>query len=165
MAGSFRATIDVQWRVVNPSAIVRHRVLDIEEALSAALLQQARSIAREFSLDQVTAAEDEINKQLSGVKIDVSAPTGIEQAMQDATERECLGAEYGLWTRAIAHLALDKAATEHNAKMMQLKWAIEEEEAEHRLRVVQNRNLQEITKARMEIYRRSSRPATSTDSP
>ena len=153
-AGSFRATINVQWRVFNPSAIVRHRVLDIEEALSAALLQRARSIAREFSLDQVTAVEDEINKQLSGVEIDVSAPTGIEQAMRDATDRECLGAEYGLWTRAIAHLALDKAATEHNAKMMKLKWAIEEEEAEHRLRVVQNRNQQEITAERMEIYRK-----------
>jgi phage host-nuclease inhibitor protein Gam len=153
-AGSFRATIDVQWRVFNPSAIVRHRVLDIEEALSAALLRQARSIAREFSLEQVTAAEDEINKQLSGVKIDVSAPTGIEQAMRDATDRECLGAEYGLWTRAIAHLALDKAATEHNAKMMRLKWALEEEEAEHKLRVFQNRNQQEITKERMEIYRK-----------
>ena len=153
-AGSFHATINVQWRVFNPSAIVRHRVLDIEEALSAALLQKARSIAREYSIDQVTAAEDEINKQLSGVKIDVSAPTGIEHAMQDATDRECLGAEYGLWTRAITHLALDKAATEHNAKMMQLKWAIEEEEAEHRLRVFQNRNQQEITKERMEIYRK-----------
>lgn len=153
-AGSFRSTIDVQWRVFDPSAIVRHRVLDIQDALFAALLQQARSIAREFSLDQVTAAEDEINKQLSGVKIDVSAPTGIEQAMRDAAESECLGAEYGLWTRAIAHLALDKAATEHNAKMMQLKWAIEEEEAEHRLRVVQNRHQQEITKERMEIYRK-----------
>ncbi|HEY1005172.1 MAG TPA: hypothetical protein VGD83_36610, partial [Streptosporangiaceae bacterium] len=46
------------------------------------------------------------------------------------------------------------AATEHNAKMMQLKWAIEEEEAEHRLCVVQNRNQQEVTKERMEIYRK-----------
>jgi phage host-nuclease inhibitor protein Gam len=153
-AGSFRATIDVQWRVFDPSAIVRHRVLDIQDALYAALLRQTRSIAREFGLDQVTAAEDMINKQLSGVKIDVSAPTGIEQAMRDAIKDECLGAEYGLWTRAIAHLALDKAATDHNAKMMQLKWAIEEEEAEHRLRVVQNKNQQEIAKERMEIYRK-----------
>jgi len=87
------------------------------------------------------------------VTIDVSAPTGIEQAMRDATKDKCLGAEYGLWTRAIAHLALDKAAIEHNAKMMKLKWAIEEEEAEHRLRIFQNKNQQEITKERMGIYR------------
>ena len=153
-AGSFHATIDVQWRVFNPSAVVRHRVVDIEETLSAALLQRARGITREFSLDQVTVAEDEINKQLRGVKIDVTAPAGIEQAMRDATGSECLGAEYGLWIRAIAHLALDKAATEHNEKMMQLKWAIEEEEAEQRLRVIQNRNQQAITAERMEIYRK-----------
>lgn len=152
-AGSFRATIDVQWRVFDPSAIVRHRVLDTEDALSAVLQQKARGIAREFSLDQVTDAEDAINKQLGGVTIDVSAPTGIEQAMRDATKDKCLGAEYGLWTRAIAHLALDKAAIEHNAKMMKLKWAIEEEEAEHRLRIFQNKNQQEITKERMGIYR------------
>ena len=153
-SGSFHAAISVQWRVFNPSAIVRHRVLDIEETLSAALLQRARSIAREFSLDQITDAEDKLNEQLSGVEIDITAPTGIEQAMREAADRECLGAEYGLWTRAIAHLRLDKAATEHNAKMMQLKWAIEEEEAQQRLRVLQNRNQQSITAERMEIYRK-----------
>ena len=88
------------------------------------------------------------------MKIDVTVPTGIEQARRDATERGCLGAEYGLWTRAIALLRLDKAATEHNAKMMQLKWAIEEEEAAQRLRVIQNRNQQAITAERMDIYRK-----------
>jgi hypothetical protein len=153
-AGSFHASINVQWRVFDPSAIVRHQVLDIEETLSAALLQRARSIARDFSLDQVTAAEDTINEQLGGVEIDVTAPTGIEQAMREATGRGCLGAEYGLWTRAITHLALDKAATEHNTKMTQLKWAIEEEEAEQRLRVIQNRNQQAITAERMDLYRK-----------
>lgn len=153
-AASFHASISVQWRVFDPSAIVRHRVLDIEEPLSAALLQRARSIARDYSIDEVTAAEDKINDQLGGVEIDVTAPTGIEQAMREATGRRCLGAEYGLWTRAITHLTLDKAATEHNTKMMKLKWAIEEEEAEQRLRVIQNRNQQAITAERMDIYRR-----------
>jgi len=153
-AGLFHTAITVQWRVFDPSAIVRHRVRDIEETLAAALIQRARSIAREFSLDQVTDAEDAINEKLSGVKIDVTVPTGIEQARQDATERGCLGAEYGLWTRSIALLRLDKAATEHNAKMMQLKWAIEEEEAAQRLRVIQNRNQQAITAERMDIYRK-----------
>jgi hypothetical protein len=143
-----------KWRVFDPSAIVRHRVRDIEETLAAALIQRARSIAREFTLDQVTDAEDAINEKLSGVKIDVTVPTGIEQARQDATDRGCLGAEYGLWTRSIALLRLDKAATDHNAKMMQLKWAIEEEEAAQRLRVIQNRNQQAITAERMDIYRK-----------
>ena len=152
-AGSFHASITVQWRVFDPSAVVRHQVLDIEEALSATLLHRARGIARDFSIDQVTAAEDEINDQLGGVAIEVTAPTGIEQARREATDRGYLGAEYGLWTRAITHLTLDEAATEHNTKMMKLKWAIEEEEAEHKLRVVKNRNEHEITAERVAVYR------------
>jgi hypothetical protein len=152
-AGSFHASISIQWRVLNPSAVVRHQVLDIEEALSATLLRQARGIAREFSIDQVTAAEDKINDRLRGVAIDVTAPTRIEQAMRQATELGCLGAEYGLWTRVITHLALDEAATEHNAKMMKLNWAIEEEKAEQELRVLKNKNQQEIMAERIAVYR------------
>jgi hypothetical protein len=34
-----------------------------------------------------------------------------------------------------------------------LSWAIEEEEAEQRLRMIRNRNEQEVTKARIDIYR------------
>jgi hypothetical protein len=152
-AGSFHASISIQWRVLNPSEVVRHQVLDIEETLSAALLRQARGIAREFSMDQITGAEDKINDHFRGVGIDVTAPTLIEQAMREATELGCLGAEYGLWTRVITHLALDEAATEHNAKMMQLNWAIEEEKAEHELRVLKNKNQQEIMAERITVYR------------
>ena len=152
-AVSFYASINIQWRVFDPSAIVRHRVLDIEEALSAALLRRARGITRDFSINQISAAEDEINDQLGGVAIDVTAPTSIQQAMRKATDLGCIGAEYGLWTSAITHLTLDEAATEHNTKMMKLNWAIEEEEAEQRLRIIKNRNQQEITAERIKVYR------------
>lgn len=152
--GSFHATISVHWRVFDPSAIVRHCVTDIEEALSAALLRQARSIARECGLDEVPAAEDKLNEHFRGVEIDVAAPAGIEEAMRKATDRHCLGAEYGLWTRVIVHLELDEAAIEHNAKMKRLEWAIQEEEAAHKLRLLQNSNQQEITARRMDIYRK-----------
>lgn len=152
-AGSFHATISIQWRVLNPSAVVRHQVIDIEEALSATLLRRARGIAREFGIGQIVAAEDKINDQLGGVEIDVTAPAGIQQAMREATDRGCLGAEYGLWTRVITHLALDEAATEHNAKMMKLNWAIEEEKAEQELRVLKNQNQHEIMAERIAVYR------------
>lgn len=152
-AGSFHASISVQWRVVDPSAVVRHRVLDIEEVLSPSLLRQARGIARKFSIGQVAAAEDEINDRLGGVMIDVTAPASIQQAMPGASTAGCFGAEYGLWTRAVTHLTLDQAAIEHNTKMMKLKWAMEEEEAEQRLRITKNRNQQEITAARIAVYR------------
>ena len=150
---SFYASINIQWRVFDPSAIVRHRVLDIEEALSAALLRRARGNTRNFSINQISAAEDEINDRLGGVAIDVTAPTSIQQAMHKATDLGCIGAEYGLWTRVITHLTLDEAATEHNTKMMKLNWAIEEEEAEQKLRIIKNRNQQEITAERIKVYR------------
>jgi hypothetical protein len=153
-AGTFHATITVQWRVFNPSAIVRHQVIDIEEALSATLLRRARGIAREFSIDQITAAEDKINDQLGGVAIDVTEPAGIQQAMREATDLGCLGAEYGLWTRVITHLALDEAAIEHNTKMTKLNWAIAEEKAEQELRVLKNKNQQEIMTGRIAVYRK-----------
>jgi hypothetical protein len=152
-AGSFYARINVQWRVFDPSAVVRHQVVDIKETLSANLLRRARGIAREFSIGEITAAEDKINDQLGGVAIDVTAPLGIEQAMLEATDLGSLGAEYGLWTRVITHLALDEAAIEHNTKMMKLNWAIEEEKAEQELRVLKNQNQQEIMAEKMEVYR------------
>jgi hypothetical protein len=152
-AASFHASISVHWRVFDPSAVVRHRVLDVEEALSATLLRRARTIARDYSIGQVTAAEDKINDRLGGVTIDVTAPTGIQQAMREAKDLDCLGAEYGLWTRVITQLALDEAAIEHNTKMMKLNWAIEEEEAEQKLRLIKNRNQQDIMAERIAVYR------------
>lgn len=152
-SGSFHAKITVDWRVLDPSAVVRHQVLDIRNSLYADLLHRAYSIAREFRIDQVTDAEDKINDQLQGVELDVTTPTGMQQAMQKAIKAGCLGAKYGLWTSAITHLTLDEAAIEHNAKMMKLKWALEEEEAEHELQRMKNQNAQEITAKRIAVYR------------
>ena len=152
-SGSFHAKISVDWRVLDPSAVVRHQVLDIGKSLYADLLHRACSIAREFTIDQVTDAEDKINDQLQGIELDITTPTGMQQAMQKAIKLGCLGAKYGLWTSAITHLTLDQAATEHNAKIMKLKWALEEEEAEHRLRITKNQNEQKITAERVAVYR------------
>jgi hypothetical protein len=150
---SFHAKISIDWRVLDPSAIVRHQVLDISKSLYADLLHRARGTAREFTIDQITEAEDKINDQLQGIELDVTTPTGMQQAMQKAAKLGCLGAKYGLWTSAITHLTLDEAATEHNAKMMKLRWALEEEEAEQRLRMMKNQNEQEITAERIAVYR------------
>ena len=55
-SASFHASISVQWRVLDPSAIVRHQVLDIKDTLSVDLLHLARGIAWDLCIDQVTAA-------------------------------------------------------------------------------------------------------------
>lgn len=150
---SFHARINVQWRVLDPSAFVRHQVLDIDETLAELLLHQARGIAREYGIEEITAAEDKINDKLNGVEIDITAPAGIQQAMRDATKRDCAGAKYGLWTHAITQLTLDEVAAEHRTRMLKLKWAIEEEEAEQELRRIQDKNQREITTERIKVYR------------
>ena len=152
-AGSFHASISVQWRVLDPSAVVRHRVSDVDKAISAHLLRRARSIAREFRIGQAAAAEDEINTRLGSLAIDVTAPDWFQQAMREAAETDRLGAEYGLWTRVIVELTLDEAAIEHNTKMTKLTWAIEEEEAEQRLRLLQETNQRKIMADRITVYR------------
>ena len=62
-------------------------------------------------------------------------------------------AYYGLWTRVVAQLTLDDAAREHNAKMTQLTWAIAEENAQHKLRVLQEENQRQIMADRIAVYR------------
>jgi hypothetical protein len=153
-SGSFHAMISIHWRVLDPSAVIRHRVLDAEEALAADLLREARRIAIKFSIDQITAAEEAINARFQGIEVDITTPAGMQEAIEKATKRECLGAKYGLWTSAtIIYMALDKAASEHNAKMMKLKWALEEEEAEHTLRMIKNQNEQQIMADKIAVYR------------
>ena len=152
-ACSFHASISVQWRVLDPSAIVRHRVSDIAETLSPHLLHRMRGITRNFEITQSALAEDEINTRLAGQNIDVTDPARFQQAMREATERDYLGAEYGLWTRIIAQLTPDDAAIEHHTKMTQLRWAIEEEKAEQELRLLQETHQQRITADRIAIYR------------
>jgi hypothetical protein len=150
---SFHATIIIHWRVLDPSAIVRHQALDIEELLATDVQHWACDIARDFSIDEITDAQDKINYYFRGVQVDITTPAGMQQALQKATELRCLGAKYGLWASAIAHLTLDKAAIEHNAKMTKLKWALEEEEAEQKLRMTKNKNQQEIMVDKIDVYR------------
>src|ERR1035438_4366777 len=152
-AGSFHAAISVQWRVLDPSAVVRHQVRDVQEIVSPHLLRRARSIAREFSIGQAAAAEDEINTQLGSLPVDVTEPARFQQAMREATDSDRLGAEYGLWTRTIAQLTLDEAAIEHNTTMTKLTWAIEEEEAQQKLRLIQETNQRQIMADRITVYR------------
>lgn len=152
-AFSFKATVNVQWRVLDPSAVARHRVSSVKAALSPDLLLRLRRIARNFDITQSAAAEDEMNTRLGSPGINVTDHGQFAQAMKDAIERDCLGAEYGLWTRAIVELVLDEATIEHHTKMRQLNRAIQEEEATQALRLLREEHEQRITADRIIIYR------------
>lgn len=152
-AFSFKATVNVQWRVLDPSAVARHRVTSVKATLSPDLLLRLRRIARNFDITQSAPAEDEMNARLGGPGINVTDPDQFAQAMRDAIEHDRLGAEYGLWTRAIVGLTLDEATIEHHTKMRQLNRAIQEEEATHTLRLLKEQHEQKITADRISIYR------------
>lgn len=136
----FRATLTIQWRVTDPSAVIRHRVTDAAEALAPHVLHRIRGITRKYDITETSAAEDEINEQLSGNVADAAGPRSNPVAPDGP------GAEYGLWSRIIAQLFMDEAATEHHAKMAKLTWAIEEEKAEQELRLLQEQHQQRVSR-------------------
>jgi len=148
-ASPFHAEVTIQWRVTDPSAIVRHRVTDAAEALSPHLLHRIRGITRNHDIGESSAAEDAVNEQLGGAAIGVGEPGKDHHPGTTGG----LGAEYGLWTRVIAQLTLNEAAADHKAKMAKLRWARDEEQAEHELRLQQEQNRQRITADRMDVYR------------
>lgn len=152
-AGSFHAELRVSWRVLDPSAAVRHQLTDVQEALTPDLLYRARKIAGDFGVDQRAAAEEEISARLGARPVDVTNSDSIQQAMDDALGNDRLGAEYGLWTRVVAELTLDEAALEHNARMTQYTRAIAEENVQQQLRVLQEENQRKIMADRIAVYR------------
>jgi hypothetical protein len=143
----FRASITIQWRVIDPSAVIRHRVADPTEALAPHVLQRIRGITRSYDITETHVAEDTINEQLGGAVSEVAGHGSAPAALAGP------GAEYGLWSRIIAHLSMDEAATEHRAKMAKLTWAIEEEKAAQALRLLQEQHQQQITADRLDTYR------------
>jgi hypothetical protein len=150
---SFHAAITIQWRVLDPSAVIQHRVTKVAQVLSPHLVTRLRRITRSFDITDSDDAEDEVNAQLGSLDPDVSSPQAINRTMQEALRRELLGSEYGLWTRAVVHLSPDEAAIGHYTKMTKLNWAIAEETAQQRLRLLQDMNQQAIMEGRITIYR------------
>lgn len=145
----FHAAITLQWRVTDPSQVIRHRVVDVAEALAPHLLRRVRGITRGYDIRDASAAEDELNKQLGRETVSFTAPAPTAQP----PDADRLGAEYGLWTRCIVHLSLDEAAAQHKARMAQLAWDYEAEEAEQKVRLLKEDNQRQITTGRIEMYR------------
>jgi hypothetical protein len=112
-----------------------------------------RQLSRTFDIAECAKAEDKINTELAKLGVDGTSPDRFAETIKAATETGYVGAEYGLWTRAIVHLTPDEAALDHHTKMTKLNWAIEEEKAEHELRILQETNHQAIMDGRMRVYR------------
>ena len=150
----FRGRISVEWRVLDPAAVVRQHVYDVADALVPSVLRQVRGITRTFAITDLALAEDQINIRLGSEHVDIGDTPAMQKAMKEAIDRGRPGAANGLWTRIIAQLSLDDAAAEHAAKIAQLRWAIAEERAEYELKLLQERHQKQITADRHAEYRK-----------
>jgi hypothetical protein len=98
----FLAEIDVEWRVVDPVAVVRRWVSDVRRIVSWPLEERARYISTNFRVDEIAEAEDLINQRLR----EVGWPGWRRQGGPPLTNADYLGAADGLWTRAQVRLTV-----------------------------------------------------------
>lgn len=103
----FLAEIDVEWRVVDPVALVRRWVSDVRRIVSWPLEERAWYISTSFRVDEIAEAEDLINQRLR----EVGWPGWRRQGGPPLTNADYLGAADGLWTRAQVRLTVPQRAS------------------------------------------------------
>jgi hypothetical protein len=133
-AFSFHAAVDLQWRVTDPSEVVR-RHIDTTDALVDTvrpdLLNRMRMISRKYGVVESEVAETAINDELA-------AP---------------LGPGLGLWTRPYVRLSLEQSTREHASEVLSLHRKTELEELTQKLRVLEEANHRELLEQRISLYR------------
>ncbi|WP_439379359.1 hypothetical protein [Amycolatopsis lexingtonensis] len=91
----FRASVDVQWRVVDPELVVKGGITDVRRILVPQLLEGLRQETRTLRVGEVESAE-----KAAGARF---RHTWLEK-------------EHGLWTNVLVRLRMDKQ-TEHNLRL------------------------------------------------
>lgn len=86
---TFRADIDMIWRVVDPSKVVLTGLGNVQQAVSPSLLCQLRTITRQYKITELEKAEEAANERL---------------------RHSTLGAEFGLALEVFIRLAMDEAS-------------------------------------------------------
>lgn len=148
----FHAVIDVQSRVIDPSAVVRNSALSLRGTVTPDLKRRLRDITRNFEISQPALAEYEINRLFSGTTSGISGHGGQTRAGHVFAD-ENIGAEYGLWIRVIASLTVDDTAIEHGGQLRQLDHEIQVEQKTQKLRQLQEANQNDLRAARISMYK------------
>jgi hypothetical protein len=130
---SFKASAVVEWRVLDPSLVVRSQLSDIRPAVQPAVIEEMRRIAREFGVEQSAAAERAINERLVGEALDFNNLAQLGDALAKTASSGHVGREYGVWTRTIASVQPDRLKQE--------------------LRMLQEQNKNQVLANRMGFYR------------
>lgn len=88
----FRTTVDVQWRVTDPTLIVQSGITDIRTVMEPRLLDGLRQATRSLLAADVEAAEKTANAQFA---------------------HNWLTEEFGLWTNVLVRLRMDEQKEEN----------------------------------------------------
>lgn len=97
---TFRAAIDVIWKVIDPSKVVLTGLGDVRQAVSPSLLHQLRAITRQYEIAELEKAEEAANGRL---------------------RHSTLGAEFGLTLEVFVRLAMDEASLDHAATQLKVE--------------------------------------------
>lgn len=150
---TFRAEAVVEWRVLDPSLVVRSQLRDVRELILPVIVKAMRWIARDYPIEQSADAEQAINRQLAGEVLDFNDPTQLRDAIAHAASTGHVGREYGLWTRTIANVHPDRTRQSQNDEVRDLEHQIKAERLKQELRLLQEQNRQEVMVGRMGFYR------------
>jgi len=150
---TFRAEAVVEWRVLDPSLVVRSQLRDVRPLIQPVVVEAMRRIARGYGVDESAAAERAINEALAGEALDFNNPARLSDAITRTASIGHVGREYGLWTRTIASVHPDRARQGQSDEIRDLSHQIEAEQLKQKLRLLQERNRQAVVADRMGFYR------------
>jgi hypothetical protein len=150
---SFKASAVVEWRVLDPSLVVRSQLSDIRPAVQPAVIEEMRRIAREFGVEQSAAAERAINERLVGEALDFNNLAQLGDALAKTASSGHVGREYGVWTRTIASVQPDRSRLAQSDEVRDLRHQIEAERLKQELRMLQEQNKNQVLANRMGFYR------------
>ncbi|MBP2473118.1 hypothetical protein JOF53_001990 [Crossiella equi] len=97
---TFRAVVDLVWRVVRPSEVVASGLTDVRRSLTPLLLQHLRAVTRRFEVHEAERAEAAANQTLTEAN---------------------LGEGFGLSLQAFVRVAMDGASLERAAIQRKLE--------------------------------------------
>lgn len=152
---SFKSSVTVEWRVLDPSLVVRSQLHDIRPLIQPVITEEMRRIARQYDVEQSAGAERAINERLVGEALDFNDPEQLNAALERTVSTGHVGREYGLWTRTTASVQPDRSRLEQSDELRGLKYQIEAERLKQELRILQERNSQEVLVNRSDFYRQA----------
>jgi hypothetical protein len=129
---SFRGSVALEWRVLDPVRVVKDHVSDIREALAPSLVSLLTLDTRHYRVDDVYEAE---------------------RAVAAALHNTDIGIDYGLTTTIRVQLSADAGAAEHAASRRELQQQIEIEDLRHTQRLRLEATDKDVLRARIELYR------------